>query len=86
VTCEEGKFRKLAGRELFLDCILKLGVPLDVYKQLGPEALSETERELIKICRTLQCGDIPKIDITLFDKETLNRIDKYIAEVFANDA
>ncbi len=75
---DKSEEQKLSQYNLFLDCLLSLKIPIEIYEELGLDALSITEKERVNICGQLAIGILPTIDPTLFDEETLNLIVNYI--------
>ncbi len=84
---EEGNKRgKINEEDVFLDCLRELRVPLDIYLELGPRSLSESEKEKLKVCRQISCGEVLVINSELFDIETLHKITNYLSKVGWNNA
>ncbi len=81
LKCEESKTKNLGQCSVFLSCLLELGVPIEIYEQLGYDALSVTERERVKICQQLANGILPEINVEVFDEDTLYSILKFINKV-----
>ncbi len=62
------------------ECLTRLNIPLDVYETLGVEALSYTEKEMVRICLQLASRRPVSYDKSAFDAETEERIKEVIGD------
>ncbi len=78
LKCEENEPNKLNQCSIFLNCLYELGIPIDILYEMGPQALSYTEKERLRICQQLAIGEMPSINVSAFDEDTLYVLMKFI--------
>ncbi len=65
---------------IFEQCLKRLDVPVEVYLQLGYDSLSDSEKELVKICLQLSESRTVSYDPSIFDAETQQKIEEVIKD------